>query len=256
MEEESTHTESAGGAVKTATPIQIYYRQLHEKCGTIIETSLEAFNAQKISRSQQFVQEVELWCDVLLARKEADLLRMAAHEYQYALLALSQGHYRHAFKGLRLVLELTLQSTHLSAHELELREWFEHRKDTIWAVLVDAENGVFSVRFARAFFPTLEAHVAYHRSLTQQIYRECSECVHGSIPKHVPLPQNLAYSQESFDLWHAKADIVALVAHLSLCLRHLISLSLMQRAKLEPVLTDRLGHIQEIRVALGGPQGG
>jgi hypothetical protein len=236
--------------------IQKYYRALHARCGAILERSVASENGRRVAKSHEFFREVDLWCGVLGKRGEVELLRTAAHEYQYALLALCHGNYRHAFKALRLVLELILQSTHLSANELELREWLSHRKDTIWAVLMDPENGVFSPRFAHAFFPEVEPHIAYHRLMAMQVYRECSECVHGNIPKFVPLPETLEFSQESFDLWHAKADVVALIAHFVLSLRHLRAIPEESVSKLESVLVDRVAHIQEIRVKIGGVFGG
>jgi hypothetical protein len=238
------------------TPIQIQYDQLNEKCGAILTDSLHGTNGIKIARSHQLVQEIEDWTTILNSRREIALLKMVAHEYQFALLALAQGHYRHAFKGLRLVLELTLQSVHLSAHELDLREWLQNRKDTIWGTLVDDSNGVLSVRFARSFFSSLDQHIPYHRALAEQVYRECSECVHGNIPKHIPLPASLAFSKDSFDLWHAKADVIAMLCHFTLSMRYLQELPTDAIAKLETSLLARLGHIQEVRVALGGPQGG
>jgi hypothetical protein len=243
------------GRIIGKLPIQLHYDGLHNQTGSILSSSLLEANAIKLARSHQFVQEIEMWVTVLNNRRESALFKMMAHEYQYALLALAQGHYRHAFKGLRLVLELTLQSVHLSTHEIELREWLQNRKDTIWSALVDRENGVFSIRFARSFFPSLEQHVAYHLALAAQVYRECSECVHGNVPKHIPLPDSLAFSQSSFDLWHAKADIVALLYHFTLAMRYLQELNQADVAKLEATLIARLGHVQELRVALAGLQG-
>lgn len=236
--------------------IQKYYRALHTRCGEILEESIAAENGQKVARSHQFFRELELWCHELSSRSEAELLRTATYEYQFGLLALCQGNYRQAFKSLRLVLELALQSTHLSANELELREWLANRKDTVWATITNAENGIFSARFARAFFPEVEGHISYHLSMAQQVYRECSECVHGNMPKHIPLPEALNFSQESFDLWHAKAHVVALVGHFALCMRNLLTLKQPLRDELETVLLDRVGHIQEIRVKIGGVAGG
>ena len=65
-------------------------------------TSIGGANEAKVARSHQFVQEIELWVSALGSRRENTLLRVAAYEYQFALLALAQGHYRQAFKGLRL----------------------------------------------------------------------------------------------------------------------------------------------------------
>jgi hypothetical protein len=241
---------------KASSAIRLHYERLHSQCGAILATSISGTNEAKVACSHQFVQEIELWVSVVGSRREGALLKIAAYEYQFALLALTQGHYRHAFKGLRLVLELTLQAVRLSTNEIEVREWLQNKKDTIWAALVDRENGVFSLRFARCFFPSLEPHLASHGTLAEQVYRECSECVHGNVPKHVPLPDSLAFSSLSFELWRAKADVVALLFHFVLVMRYLAELSSADVQKLEAQLLARVGHVQEIRVAMGGPEGG
>lgn len=133
---------SQPGPTNASSAIEAYYERLHSQCGVILAASMEGTNEAKIARSHQFVQEIELWLYALHPRREGALLKVAAYEYQFALLALAQGHYRHAFKGLRLVLELTLQSAKLSTNEIELREWLQNKKDTRWAALVDRENGV------------------------------------------------------------------------------------------------------------------
>lgn len=241
---------------QTVSVLQCHYKKLHAECGAVMETSISRVNETKVARSHQFVREIEPWISVLASRRECALFRVVAYEYQFALLALAQGHYRHAFKGLRLVLELTLQAIHLSAHELELREWLQNKKDTVWAAVVDDSDGVFSLRFVRCFFPSLESHIASHGAIAKQVYRECSECVHGNIPKHVPLPDSLVFSQSTFDLWHAKADVVALLFHFVLVLRYLHEISHEDQQHMETVLIARVGHIQEIRLLLGGPIGG
>jgi len=90
---------------------------------------------------------------VLDPSPETYVWRAAIREYQFALLALAQGHYRNAFVSLRLFLELALAAVHYSAHRLELQEWLDGHRDLNWSALTDSENGVLSSRFARAFFP-------------------------------------------------------------------------------------------------------
>ena len=236
------------------TAIHRHYEDLHAQCGMILRTSVSGTNEPKIAQSHQFAQEMELWTTVLQSRRECALLKVASYEYQFALLALTQGHYRHAFKGLRLVLELTLQTAKLSTNEIELREWLQNKKDTVWSAIIDSQNGVFSLRFARCFFPSLEMHLASYGALAEQVYRECSECVHGNMPKHVPLPDSLTFSVDTFDLWHTKAGAVALIFHFILAMRYLLELSSSEIQSLEATLLDRVGHVQEIRVAIGGPK--
>jgi hypothetical protein len=241
-----------------AGPIAIagVYQSLHDTCGAIVRTSLQPEPAQQVAESHVFLHELERWADAIAPNKERQLLAAAAREYQYALLALAQGLYRQAFKGLRLVLELCLQAVHLSVHQVELQEWLDGRKHTVWNTLMDVDNGVLSIRFARAFFPEFEQDALHHRSLAEQLYRECSECVHGNAQKHIPLPQSLAFSGDSFGLWHRKAKGVALVVTFALAMRYLKDMTPERARTIEHDLLDRLGHITALRRVFGGPEGG
>jgi hypothetical protein len=234
--------------------IRVYLETLQSASRKIFEASLAGENLAAIGRSYHFGSELSSWAEVLCARREAELMKIATHEYGFAILALSQGHYRHAFKALRLVLELCLQAAYLSANELKLRDWLSNRRDTSWNAIIaeDADDAIFSVRFANAFFPELKPHLPHYRSLAAKVYRECSECVHGNVPTLVPLPKKLEFDQPIFDLWHEKAETSALVIHFALTLRYFNEVNEADRDPIEPALAERLGYVPEIRTALGG----
>jgi hypothetical protein len=236
--------------------IKEYFQHLLAKSRQIFDLSTTDQNSLKIAASHIFLDEMGIWCKVLDQRLETELLKVATLEYEFALFALTQGHYRHAFKGLRLVLELILQAVYLSANELLLREWLNNKADTVWNSIIDEYNGIFSQRFTKVFFPELKEHVPNYRQLAQTLYRECSECVHGNTPKDIPLPSCLEFNQGVFDLWHSKASNIALIAHFVLSLRYLLNLSEADVSKLEQFLSDRLGHLEEVRKLLGGPAQG
>lgn len=243
-----------GAPAESSKPdIKVYFQQLDAQCQSIFEKSLDAQNVSKVSESHLFANEVGKWYEVLKSRKESELVRVASLEYEMGLFFLTQGHYRQAFKGTRLVFELILQAVQLSANELCLRDWLENRVDTSWSAIVNGDNGVFSHRFATAFFPDLIPHISHYGQLAASIYRECSECVHGNTPKHVLLPSGVEFDQDVFDNWHNKAACVALVSHFALSLRYLRDLSETELGSLEPFLVDHLGHLAEIRQYLGGP---
>lgn len=234
--------------------IRLYLESLQAASQRIFEISLTGTNLTAIARSYHIGAELSSWAGILSSRREVELVKVAAHEYGFAILALSQGHYRHAFKALRLVLELSLQAVYLSANELKLRDWLANRRDTAWNAIVTAEadDAIFSSRFAEAFFPALKLHLAHYRSLAAKVYRECSECVHGNVPTLVPLPKKLEFDQPIFDLWHEKAETTALVVHFALTLRYFYEITEAERTPIEPALAERLGHIPEVRTALGG----
>lgn len=232
----------------------MYLESLQSASQKIFEASLAGGNLVTIARCYHVGSELSSWVSVLGARREVELIKVAAHEYGFAILALTQGHYRHAFKALRLVLELCLQAVYLSANELKLRDWLMNRRDTTWNAIVggEADDAIFSTRFAEAFFPALKLHLPHYRSLATKVYRECSECVHGNVPTLIPLPKKLEFNQPIFDLWREKAETTVLVLHFALTLRYFNEIPEAERDAIEPALTDRLGHIPEIRTALGG----
>ena len=236
--------------------IVAHYRRLQEKCVEILEqTFRDPENIDLQGKSQQLFSELEGWAASLPAGPESLLLTSVGKELHYALLAVAQGQYREAFKGLRLVIELTLQTIYLSANRLELQEWLEGRKDTVWNTLVDDENGVLSVRYARAFFPDLEDSVANYRAMAKMLYRECSECVHGNMPQHISVPDVLEFKQDSFALWHNKAESTALVLSFTLAVRFCRELGRDSLSAVEVALLDRLGHLPAIRQFFGAAGG-
>ena len=77
------------------------YQELNDTCSGIVRSSLQPERAQLLAESHIFLHELERWRGAVAPSKEHLLLGIAAREYQYALLALVQGLYRHAFKGCR-----------------------------------------------------------------------------------------------------------------------------------------------------------
>lgn len=222
-------------------------RRLHEQCSQTIELSIHGENGLRLAESYLFVSDLDAWREAIDGQLEASLLETAASEYALAVLNVCQGQYRNGFKGMRLVLELCLQSTHLSADLVLRAEWLKGEQDTIWATLVDADKGPLSHRSCRAFFPELSDHVGHFRQIGQTLYRELSECIHGNVPNHIPLPTSLEFSQQTFDLWHSKAKLVRLVVHFAFALRYLNVLPVPKRFPLEAAVTEQLGHIAAIR---------
>ena len=240
--------QEAGAQQPTAGSGAIF-RQLHGQCDQTMEMSLLGGNHARLGEAYLFAGDLDAWRTAIDGQIEARLIEAASSEYVLAALNVCQGQYRNGFKGLRLVLELCLQSTHLSANLVLRAEWLKGEKDTIWAALVDSDNGPLSVRSCRAFFPELSEHVSNFRQLAQTLYRELSECIHGNVPNHIPLPTSLNFSQDTFELWLLKAKSVRLVSHFAFTLRYLNDLSVAKRAPLEAAVTDQMGHIAAIRSA-------
>lgn len=229
------------------TGLSSVIRRLQGQCSDTLDQSLLVVNEAQLGDSYLFAGDLDAWKKVIDGELEVNLVETAANEYLLSLLNVCQGQYRNAFKGLRLVLELCLQSTYLSANLVLRAEWLRGEQDTIWATLIDVDKGPLSARSCRAFFPELSEHVEHFRRIGQTLYRELSECIHGNVPNFIPLPTSLEFSRETFDLWHSKAKLVRLVIHFAFVLRYLKGLPPARLSILETAINEQLGHIAAIR---------
>jgi len=230
-----------------------YYKNLHCACGEALAASFAADTAGLHANSHSFVSDLERWYEFLKDRPEAPILKAALAEYQFALLAVVQGQYRQAFMALRLSFELLMGTSYLSANEFQLRQCLRGERDLVWSALIDAESGVLSKQFVKAFYEELAGEASQYRAMGQEAYRECSEYVHGNALTHTSLDGNVSFQQEIFKAWHDKAKTIRLISSFALCARYVYLADSTSRSKLETVLIDNLGHIPAVRRILGAP---
>lgn len=246
-------TTAGDDAAKPTGPEGII-KALHALCSSAVEKSLDAKFTALNAASYEFAGDLDSWVKALELRPEQQLYVAASSEYLVALLNCSQGQYRNAFKGLRLVLELVLQGAFLSVHLVSLYEWLNNQADTSWSRIVDGENGVFSKPYCRAFFPELEPSLDVFKPLSETLYREMSECTHGNIPNRIPLPPKIEFDEATFLLWHEKVTTLRYIVSFVLTMRYVKELSDAQSANMKDVIVDQLGQIESIRVFYGGPE--
>lgn len=245
--------------------VKDHFLTLNSTCSQTLEKSFKDEAATQMAQSYLFVNDLQAWTQYLVDRPENKLFQLAEQEYIAALLSLVHGQYRNAFKGLRLVLELSVQGTHLSTNQIELNEWLRSAKDTKWAVLIgaDQEPGTeessaaarspFTRRFCDSFFPDIRDHASSFATMARTLYRELSETIHGNIPKDIPLPPSLEFDKDTFDLWHRKAGTARLIVLYCLTCRYSAQMDEESRTSVEAGVTDQLGHIEPIRTLFGGP---
>ena len=234
------------------SPVEAHFRALQSRTSEILEQSLVGDFGASLAKSHSATEDICAWVTVLEQRLEAKLLEASLREYQFALYAVASGLYRHAFAALRLFLELALNAVFLSANELHLRQWLTSRRDSQWGGLANEESGLFSLQFADAFCPPLRDEVRHFRNLAVTLYRECSEFVHGNVGANDALPPTLAFSPETYDSWHVRAQTARFVVQFSLALRYLCELSEDEKSALEHVLLEELGHMPQVRALIDG----
>jgi hypothetical protein len=226
--------------------------ELHNACGKALAASTGGEHAARFTKSYVFVDDLQLWGKVLHERPEIALHKTALPEYTTALLNLAQAQYRNAFKGLRLVLELTLQATFASTNLLELKEWLSGGRHTSWARIMNKEDGLFSKRLCKMFFEELSDESSQFRTIAETVYTELSECIHGNTDRLIPLPTSFEYDASTVSVWLEKSETIQRVIQFALCMRYLKELSADSKAQLEASIVDQIGHLSSIRSVLGG----
>lgn len=254
-----------GSKVEPDSGAKSCFLTLHTTCSETLEKSFEGDAGQKMSLSYMFVSDLQTWTQLLVNKPESKLYQVAEQEYMTALLSLTHGQYRNAFKGLRLVLELTIQGIYLSSNLVELNEWLRGVRDTKWAILIGSpqepgteesaasERGPFTKRFCDAFFPELRGYAPTFATMARTLYRELSETIHGNVPREIPVSPSLEFDQDTFDLWHKKAESVRLIGLFCLTCRYAALMEESERAAIESGVVEQLGHIEPIRILFGGP---
>lgn len=233
-------------------PIEGHYRALFNE-------SLCAFEALRadaelwtqFAECHSIARDLTRLTSALSGRPEQEIFKLAIREYQFAQLAIASAHYRHGFGGLRLSFELMLSALYYSAHEIDCRLWFRGRKDIRWGALLDENSGLFSELFCQAFFPALSSSMKQHKIIAEKVYRECSEFVHGNPSTHEQLPRHIGFDGVMVQSWCARAKLIKQVVLYMYCLCYLRRLDNSALAGIEPVVSEGVGYIAEIREFLG-----
>jgi len=235
--------------------INAYYKQLNQTGAEIQTYSFsDSDTSAAHSISHGYLHDLSIFYELVGNRYEAPLFDLALKEYQLALVALTTGQYRHAFIGLRLFFEMMLAGVLFSACEINYRLWARNEKDIVWAELINEDRGVFCRNFCVSFNEELKDHTKPFKGMSEKVYRECSEYVHGNLHTHIRLPSQIQFTKDVCLEWHDKAATMYLVILFLFSIRYLRSLNTINNAKfttykskIEAIIISELGHIPEIR---------
>lgn len=225
-----------------------YYKYLHECAGkTLAETYSDEETAALHVKSHGYLNDYGVLYKVIAGRHESPVFDLAFKEYQFALLALSSGQYRHAFSGLRLFFELWLSAVYFSGNELDFRLWQRDSKDLNWQRIVNPDNGLLSSTFCKAFNNLLVEDIKPFRLMAEAVYRECSEYVHGNSHTHKELTNEIKFRKAACVEWHEKAKNMHLVILFVFSMRYLNFIDTKDRENIAQIILGELGHITELR---------
>jgi hypothetical protein len=231
--------------------VRDYFDKINDKCQTIFQDTLkETESFGKVHHLSSCLFE---FSENLNDENERSLLRAVCSQIEASALSLSLGLYRQAFSSLRLALELGLGTVHFSLFKLEHHEWLIGCTDIKWSKLINEENGILSHRVTSVFFPELNDHVKEYNDKASNVYRKLSEYVHGNYETWEKSGLVLKKNDELISSYFRYLESVKEVLLFALCCRYMKSLTSPQLEAMQ-FISDDLGHVEPIRLLMGGPK--
>ena len=237
---------------RTMSKIEVkqYYSEIHAASQATFAVSLS--QCTHLGYVHDLALSLQDWHKVIPVNNKS-MLQNTVEQVEVSCLSMLGGIYRQAFAGLRLSLEMLFGMVYFSAHELEYIEWTKGTRDISWSIINDEHNGVFSCRFANAFFPELASYIPDARNRAARLYRELSEYVHGNYSTWSHEQPALEKRDDLIASYERNVREFRYLAQLVLSIRYLKQIHLSDTHVVEIHVTDELGTLPEIRSVYGGP---
>ncbi len=223
--------------------------KINETNKLIIDQLFDSGKASELNNCVAFSNDFDFWVSCCGSFSSIELVKQAQSECVISIYMCAQGFYTEAFSALRRFLEHTLFSISLSVDEFKYRLWRKGMADMNWSDLMNDEDGVLSYKFFRAFAEDVDDSKSVEiRNISKQVYRECSEFVHGNYKKLTLLSDTLCFNCIAFERFVACFESVKYVLSIALFIRYRSILEDKDTLlKLEPILTEYLGMLTEVQ---------
>lgn len=203
-----------------------------------------------------FVKDFSTWVDCLKNTPQSILFNSALNECATANLFCSQGLYKHAMISLRLCLEHCLYAIYMSSNDFYFRRWKSGQEDMRWGSITDEEKGIFSKSFICAYAPEFADRRFEFFTITKNVYRECSEYIHGNYDKLNDLPGQGTFSEEMLERYISMFQSMSYLLSVALVIRfkeYIVNNSLLET--LEQAICNNIGMLPEIQLLYGRDEG-
>ena len=228
-----------------------YYEKLNSKSQEIFGLSQTKPNL--LSKVHSSASDIYQLSEVIPDSDVKSMLKVVCSQLESSCLTLSLGLYRPAIGALRLALELGIGCVYFSTNKLLHREWLNGNGDLKWGVVNSEIDGVFSERFAVAFFPELKDQTPDLRGRNARVYRALSEYVHGNNETWQTSGIAIANNEGLRIFYEKQLDEVITVLKVAFCCRYLKELNHTDRDAVQAAIAD-LNYIACIRQLMGGPE--
>lgn len=208
---------------------------------------------ETINKCISFTDDLNTWISYCSILKDWPLVKEAQDECLRSIIMCTQGFYKEAIIALRQCLEHMLFAILLSTNDYRYRLWQRGQCDMSWTQIVDDQNGVFGRQFISTYAKDIDAGRSIELlTIAKNVYRECSEFVHGNYEKLNTLAKHIEFSEEAIEKYAEYFLSIQYIISWSLLIRfHDVIKEPQNLAVLESILMEYLGTQPEIQVLYG-----
>lgn len=230
------------------TNYELFIR-INNKMRTNIEKIKNNNRIDAINKCISFTEDLSIWLFWCGEFKEYKLVKAAQDECIKSILMCMQGLYKEAMMTLRQFFEHMLFAILLSTNDYNYRLWKRGKYDMSWAQIVDSEKGIFAKEYINSYALDIdESRSIEFMTIAKNVYRECSEYVHGNYDKLELLSENMEYIEENVIRYIEIFESVRYTISFSLFIRFReIFYNREVLIKLESVVMDNLGTLPEVQ---------
>lgn len=155
---------------------------------------------ERISTMIGHLNLLDFWSENLVDTPTNVILQEIGYDLLSSIYICTNGMYRNAYISLRSAIELGMGFFYFTDHNYDFLEWQRNKFDLTWSRLNDYEKGVLSKKYLSIFNEKFNSEV--YIELVSEIYRECSEYVHGKYAyMHSIESQRIIFNKEKFINW-------------------------------------------------------
>ena len=224
--------------------------QINDKTRINIEKVNENNKMNEFNKCISFTEDLNQWLSCCGEFQNYILVKEAQDECIKSILMCMQGFYKEAMMCLRQSIEHMLFAIYLSTNDYIYRLWKRGKYDMSWSKIVDPENGIFGKEYINSYAQDIDENRSIELlTIAKNVYRECSEYVHGNYSKLILLSEGIEYNEKIVDRYIAIFESVQYLICMSLMIRFREIFDEKENlVSLESAIMDNLGTLPEIQI--------
>lgn len=206
-----------------------------------------------INECISYTEDLNIWISRCGNFSKYLLVKEAQDECIKSIIMCSHGFYKEAIITLRQFLEHMLFAILLSTNDYKYRLWKIGQFDMSWTQIVDGQNGVFGKEYIRVYAKDINDERSIELlTIAKNVYRECSEFVHGNYEKLNLLTENMDYDEKILNTYAEYFSNIKYLVSMALLIRFREILNDKENLSfLESIIMDNLGMLPETQLLYG-----